>query len=146
MKGLITVIIVGILFVVGLQFVKKDDRNASTSDTKRDENTLEERTERVADSAVKTVRAVASYQSPAGDEEVGFVLGLDAEGVIVNATVEEMAENEMSKKKQAAFGAALPGAVVGKKLSELSDIDTVSGSALTTGAFNGSIESLKSQE
>lgn len=126
--------------------MKRDDRHVVTADTKRDANTLEEKGERVADSVVKTVWAVVSYQSPVGEEEVGFVLGVNTEGVVVDASVENMATNEMSKKRQEAFSEASPRRVVGKKLSDLQDIETVNGSSLTTEAFNGSIESLKSQE
>lgn len=93
----------------------------------------------------KVVTAKSSYKNPAGDDEVGFSLYIDSTGMIVDAKTEVLATHDISKKRQMAFAEGFPAAVTGKKLSELSAIDKVGGSSLTTKAFNESLNQLKSQ-
>lgn len=93
----------------------------------------------------KSVTTKAVYTNPAGEDEVGFTLSVDAMGVIVDAKTDVLAVHDISKKRQMAFAEGLPAAVKGKKLSELSSIDKVGGSSLTTKSFNDSLAVLKSQ-
>lgn len=94
---------------------------------------------------VKSVTTKAVYKNPAGEDEVGFTLSVDAMGVIVDAKTDILAVHDISKKRQTAFAEGLPAAVKGKKLSELSSIDKVGGSSLTTKSFNDALAGLKSQ-
>ncbi len=145
-KGIIAVAVIAILGFFGVKWMKGDD-TAKTTDMKEDANpTDEKKTEKMSPSAeTKTIRTVATYTSPAGEDKIAFVLGLDASGTIVSTLIESMTENEISKKLQGMFGEGFSGAIVGKKLSELSNIDRVGGASLTTGAFNQSLAALKSQ-
>ena len=93
----------------------------------------------------KSVSTKAVYKTPAGEDEVGFTLSVDASGVIVDAKADVLATHDISKKRQTAFAEELPAAVKGKKLSELASIDRVGGSSLTTKAFNDALTQLKSQ-
>ena len=93
----------------------------------------------------KTLTTTQGYKSPAGDEEVGFTLVVDEAGVITEAEAEVMATAPTSKLRQESFAKDFPAAVVGKKLSELSTVDRIGGSSLTTGAFNAALEELKKQ-
>lgn len=86
-----------------------------------------------------------SYKNPGGSDEVGFKVVVDASGVITDASVNILAVNPMSKTRQTAFAEGLPQALKGKKLSELSSIDRVGGSSLTTAAFNGALSTLKAE-
>lgn len=95
--------------------------------------------------ADKKLNTKTSYKNPAGEDEVGFNLMVNGEGVIVDATVDILAIHAVSKTRQLAFSEGLAGAIKGKKLSELSAIDRVGGSSLTTGAFNSSLAQLKEQ-
>ena len=95
--------------------------------------------------AAKSVTTKAVYKNPAGEDEVGFTLSVDAMGVIVDAKTDILAVHDISKKRQTAFAEGLPAAVKGKKLSELSSIDKVGGSSLTTKSFNDALAGLKSQ-
>lgn len=95
--------------------------------------------------AVKSVTTKTSYKNPSGQDEVGFTLSVDAMGTIVDAKTDILATNDISKKRQAAFAEGFPAAVKGKKLSELSSIDKVGGSSLTTKSFNDALATLKSQ-
>lgn len=92
----------------------------------------------------KEISVNASYGNPSGKDDVKFSLFVDSTGMIVDAKVGVLATNEISKKRQVAFAEGLPQAVKGKKLSELSSIDKVGGSSLTTKAFNDSLAELKS--
>lgn len=103
--------------------------------------------EAMADAAkgAKSVTVKTSYKNPSGEDAVGFTLSVDAMGTIVDAKTDILATNEISKKRQVAFAEGLPAAVKGKKLSELSSIDKVGGSSLTTKSFNDALATLKSQ-
>jgi hypothetical protein len=94
----------------------------------------------------KRVSARTEYESPAGAEEIEFSVIVDADDVIVDAPVSVLASDDTSKKHQAAFAQALPVAIKGHKLKELEPLETVGNSALTTEAFNNSLEDLKSQD
>lgn len=93
----------------------------------------------------KELKAETSYKSPAGDDKVAFALTVNANGVITDTKTTVMAEHEISKKRQQAFGDGLTAAVKGKKLSDLQNVDKVGGSSLTTAAFNQSLAQLKAQ-
>lgn len=95
--------------------------------------------------AEKKLSTKASYQSPAGEEEIGITVMVNSEGVIVDANAEVLATHAISKTRQLAFAEGFPEALKGKKLSELTSIDKVGGSSLTTGAFNVSLTELKGQ-
>ncbi len=144
-KNIIIAVLLATVGFLGTQLMEIDDVTLGENDQERDADMQEETGGRILNSVVKTLRTVATYTTPAGEDQVAFVLGVDAEGVIVDAKAEEMAEDMISEEKQKAFGMAFPDAVIGKKLSELSDIDDIGGSPLTTGAFNQSLPALKSQ-
>lgn len=86
-----------------------------------------------------------SYTNPAGEDEVGIALVVNAEGVIVATDTEILATHDISKRRQEAFASGLTAVLQGKKLSELTAIDRVGGSSLTTGAFNRALPQLKAQ-
>lgn len=94
---------------------------------------------------VAEVSTSTSYDSPASTEQVRFVLFVDQAGVITDAQTEVLAKAPISIMRQEAFQKDLPAAVVGKKLSELQNIDRVGGSSLTTGAFNAALADLQAQ-
>ena len=91
----------------------------------------------------KEVMVKTSYQNPAGADDVRFTLVVDAAGTIVDAKTDVLAIHDISMKRQTAFAEGFTAAVKGKKLSELTAIDRVGGSSLTTKAFNESLAELK---
>lgn len=93
----------------------------------------------------KKLSVVTRYQNPGGSDEVGFDVVVDKNGVITEAVANVLAVNATSKLRQGAFAKDFPAAMKGKKLSELTKIDRVGGSSLTTGAFNTILPSLKAQ-
>ncbi len=93
----------------------------------------------------KTANIVAKYDSPAGEEQVGFSLVVNKEGIITSAKTDVLGKAPASKMRQEAFSKEMSSALVGKKLADLSNIDRLGGSSLTTGAFNKSLSALKSQ-
>ncbi|MHA7146175.1 FMN-binding protein [Arthrobacter sp. TmT3-37] len=84
-----------------------------------------------------------SYQSPAGPEEVGVTLTLEAD-VVTAVEVEPMPDNPTTKTYQGRFAGGISDAIVGKKLDELS-VDKVAGSSLTSGGFNEATGKIKSE-
>lgn len=95
---------------------------------------------------MKQAREIAvntSYTTPAGQDPVSFTVFVDSNGVIVDAQSGILATNEISKKRQTAFAEGFAMAVKGKRLSELTAIDKVGGSSLTTKSFNDSLPRLK---
>jgi len=84
------------------------------------------------------------YNSPGGREENKFVLTVK-DGVIKTAKVEVMTKVDASIMYQKRFAVELPKLIVGKKISEIPNLDVVSGASLTTEAFNKALKSLKQQ-
>lgn len=89
-------------------------------------------------------RVETTYKTPAGEDAVAFQLLVDGSGTIARADTEVKAQNDISKKFQEAFSKDISSVLVGKRLSELSAIDTVGGASLTTKAFNDALGQLKS--
>jgi len=95
--------------------------------------------------AAREISTVTKYLVPEEAEDVvRFTLGLDQSGVIISAKVEDAIKNEASDK-QKEWSGLLTTKLQGMKLSELTAIDKVGKSSLTTQAFNKSIADLKSQ-
>lgn len=93
----------------------------------------------------KMVKSEQTYTTPAGEEKVAFVVYVDANGVVTDAETTIGAKAPTSVMRQKSFAAELPTVLKGKKLSELTKIDRVGGSSLTTGAFNKALTDLKAQ-
>ncbi|MBP9728196.1 MAG: hypothetical protein KBD27_02350 [Candidatus Moranbacteria bacterium] len=130
----------GILVIGGAvavwKFTEKSETGKVGADTKGTTGTDMKASE-------KKVNARIAYNNPAGGDEVGFILTVNGEGTIVATTTEVLATHDISKKRQEAFAAGLTESLSGKKLSELTSIDRVGGSSLTTGAFNQALPQLK---
>ncbi len=119
---------------------------SETSQTQPSEPTTAPTTENTGEMTKgKQVSVDAPYESPAGEESIGITLSVDENGVITDAKAEVKATEEKSIVRQQAFADGLPTAVKGKKLSELTKIDKVGGSSLTTQAFNEALVKLKAQ-
>ena len=93
----------------------------------------------------KTTHVIVSYDEPSGGSRVGFALTVDGQGIITDAETDVLATDEEAMKRQERFAQGLPVIVKGKKLSELTHIDRVGGSSLTTEAFNTALAKLKAQ-
>lgn len=93
----------------------------------------------------KKVSAVAKYMATEDKEdELRFVLTVDKGGVITEVATLDAKTNEVPEKKKE-FNQQVSVMIVGKKLSELSSIDNVAKSSLTTKAFNSVVDQLKAQ-
>ena len=90
-----------------------------------------------------TYTETGSYQSPAGPEEVGVTLTLEAD-VVTAVEVEPMPDNPTTTMYQERFAGGISDAIVGKKLDELA-VDKVAGSSLTSGGFNDATSKIKSE-
>ncbi len=122
----------------------------ATTPTAAPESAMESENEPAAaaaesESMTTEVRTTTNYVSPAGPEDVSFILMVDSEGVITEAKTEVLGKAPISIQRQESFAAELPAAIVGKKLAELTTIDRVGGSSLTTGAFNAVLLELQAQ-
>lgn len=93
----------------------------------------------------KKVSAVTKYMAaPGKEDELRFTLTLDKDGVITDVITLDAKTNEVPEKKKA-FNEGLSVVIKGKKLSELSAVDKIGTSTLTTNAFNSVINQLKAQ-
>ncbi len=94
----------------------------------------------------KEVSTTMSYDVPEADitHTVKFTLRLDTDGRVVGVRMAEMPKDEPSDKQQE-FADGLLVMVQGKKLSELTKVDRVGKSTVTTDAFNSVLDKLKSQ-
>ena len=147
-------VLVAVLAVVGYKFTTKSGGYQTAAaagetppvDTTTDTPTQTAVTPPAAPSrAAKQISSSETYRDPSGEERVTFMLTVDSTGTITEAASTVLAENPIAVRRQTAFQSGFAAAVVGKKLSSLSNIDVVSGSSLTTGAFNKALTSLKAQ-
>lgn len=84
----------------------------------------------------------AHYTSPAGEESFDIVIAV-AKDMITGVKVDPKATEEVSQKFQSAFANGIDGAIVGKKLNEISDLSRIAGASLTTTAFNAKIAEMQ---
>ncbi len=146
-------VLVAVLAVVGYKLAVKSgsDQTADTAgQVPRDTTTTPPAPTAVtpsptASAETKQISASETYRDPSGEEKVTFMLTIDKSGTIIEAASTVLAENPIAVRRQTAFQAGFAAAVVGKKLADLNNIDVVSGSSLTTGAFNKALTSLKTQ-
>ncbi len=90
------------------------------------------------------VSAEVTYEVPEASltHRVRFTLLLDEQGAITGVRMLELPKEETSEKQQE-FADNLTVMIKGKKLTELSKVDRVGKSTLTTDAFNSVIDKLK---
>lgn len=93
----------------------------------------------------KEVSAVVSYMATEDKEDtLRFVLTIDKQGTIIGVSTLDAKTNEVPPKK-IEFNQGLSTIITGKKLSELTAVDKIGKSTLTTKAFNSAIDQLKAQ-
>lgn len=91
----------------------------------------------------KEVSAVVTYATPGDEPDVlRFVVTVNAEGLIQNIQTLDAETNEVPAKKKE-FNEQINVILQGRKLSELTAIDKVGKSSLTTMAFNTALDDLK---
>lgn len=87
--------------------------------------------------------STGSYQSPAGEEEVGVTLSVEGD-VVTAVTVEPMPSNPTTEQYQTQFAGGISDAIVGQPLADIS-VDRVAGSSLTSGGFNEAVEQIRAE-
>lgn len=93
----------------------------------------------------KEVSAVVTYEVPGEQfDTLRFVVRLDDAGMIDEIRTLDAETNEIPEKKKE-FNDQVNVILKGKKLSELTKIDKVGKSTLTTNAFNEALDKLKVQ-
>lgn len=92
---------------------------------------------------MREVSGTVSYETPnGGTDNLRFVVTVDKDGIIQSVQTLDAETNEVPEKKKE-FNAEVNVILKGKKLSELTAIDKVGKSSLTTKAFNDSLDQLK---
>lgn len=94
----------------------------------------------------KEVSATTTYSIAEVNKthQVKFAVTVNAEGMITGTSLVEMPQGEASDK-QKEFSGLLTAMIQGKKLSELTKIDKVGKSTITTDAFNSVLGDLQAQ-
>lgn len=112
---------------------------------KEQASTMVVRDESVNTPGLKEVSAEVTYDTP-GDypDHLRFVVALDGEGTIQSIQTFDAETGEVPEKKKE-FTEQINVLLKGKKLSELSAIDKVGKSSLTTDAFNQALGDLKAK-
>lgn len=75
------------------------------------------------------------YETPAGVETNTITITLDASETIASFEMSIDTTNEVSIRYQEQFIAQLTPVIIGKKMSEIANLDTIAGASLTTDAF-----------
>lgn len=81
------------------------------------------------------------YISPAGEETNTITIEV-AEDTVTSFDMSIDTPNEVSKMYQQKFITELQAVIVGKKVSEIAQIDTIAGASLTTDAFKNAAAQL----
>lgn len=89
-----------------------------------------------------TLTTQLSYESPAGAETNTVTMTVDENDVVTAFEISIDTKNETSVRYQSNFVAQIETEIVGKKISELSNLDAVGGASTTTNAFTQAIKML----
>lgn len=84
------------------------------------------------------------YVGGGKQDEIGFTVTV-GDGVIKDVAVDVRTTTKTSQELQTQFGQELPKYVIGKKLSEIADLDVISGASGTTKNFKDAIAALEQQ-
>lgn len=95
--------------------------------------------------ATREVSTIATYQSPGGTDKVRFTIGLDAGGRVVAVKSTDALKGDEVSENLTKFSTGLLLVIRGKKLSELTAVDRIGKSSLTTTAFNASLPNMQKQ-
>lgn len=106
----------------------------------------EVKTEPMLPVGAKEVSALVSYDVPEADivHNVKFSVVLNSEGKVLEVRMVEMPK-AVASEKQAEFAAGLTTQIKGKQLSEITKVDKVGKSTITTDAFNSIVGDLKAK-
>lgn len=88
--------------------------------------------------------ATGSYTTPGGEEQIGVTLTLEADGTILELSVQEMGVNPNSKQFQGQFASGIADVAVGENIADL-EVDKVAGSSLSSGGFNAAVDAIAEQ-
>ncbi len=92
----------------------------------------------------KTISFTETYKTPAGTDEATFSFVVDATNTIQGITVTTPAStNPVSTKYIAGFDTNIRAKIVGVKVADLTNLDTLGGSSLTPVAYNTALSRLK---
>jgi outer membrane biosynthesis protein TonB len=89
----------------------------------------------------KVVRLTQVYNSPGGQDEIGFNVTIEG-NKIKDISANTIKAHKVSQNYQDAFANEIGKAVIGKTLWEAENISTVAGASLTTGAFKKALKNM----
>lgn len=87
---------------------------------------------------------VGSYLNPSGNDSIGVKLNLEND-VVKSLSISIQANDKTSKKFQKLFSEGIEELVVGKKIQDIKEFDSVNGASFTPVGFQRAIEAIKSQ-
>lgn len=118
--------------IVGLTFLASCGQSETSS-----QNTTATTSSNTAENTISpyTYNDIVTYQTPAGDDSVRFVMTTDGNGTITSLETTFEEGNDMSKDFVKQFQDASKQKIIGKKISELGSVDAIGGASLTTDAF-----------
>lgn len=92
-----------------------------------------------------TYKTTWEYTTGSGrQDKINFTLTLEQD-LIKDVSVEVLTASKDSQQYQSNFAKALPKLVIGKKLSDIASLDTVSGASGTTRNFKEAVAALETQ-
>lgn len=94
---------------------------------------------------LREVSTTSTYKVPNGENNVRFTLLLNSSGVVVGVKSTDIRNSAAINEKLTEFSNNLLVIIKGKKLSELTAVDRVGKSSITTTAFNNALGALKAQ-
>lgn len=148
--GIIIIVAVALIAVAASMLSKKDEQASSTEETptslqEASTNTSEEASSVGEGATYKdgTYTVNDTYPSPGGEEDIKVVLTLK-DNLVTTVEVTQEANQRESAEYQGMFQRGYKSRVIGKAIDTL-ELNRVSGSSLTTQAFDEALEQIRSQ-
>ncbi len=151
--GAIIIAAVALIAIAASMLNKKDEQQASntrdTSTSQQEMASISSEVENTADSDEGatykdgTYTVSDTYPSPGGEEDIKVVLTLK-DNAVTAVDVTQDANQRESEEYQSMFQQGYKSRVIGKAIDGL-ELDSVSGSSLTTQAFDEALEQIRSQ-
>lgn len=91
-----------------------------------------------------TYTQTGSYSTPAGTEQIGVTLTLEA-GVVTSVSINNTAKDDVSIGFVKLFSEGISSVVVGKPIESISNVGAVNGSSLTPNGFGSAVEAIMAE-
>lgn len=125
-----------------LEKINQETESIERTENIEDTKTIENVSQDTGLETPKIIELKQTYNSPAGEEYVGFRINMNGEKIDSVEVTPILTQNEISEKRISAFAEGITNAISGKTLAQAENISIVWGSSLTTNAFKEALKNM----